>query len=79
MVPLEIGWRQYGVWLGAAEESGRNEAALRQDSRARVNKHHANFLKRWWQLSWPREDMIAQLQHLSTVHCMRPAHEAADL
>lgn len=49
----------------AAEENARNEAALRQDPRARVNKHHANFLKRWWQLSWPREDMIAQLQPLS--------------
>ena len=49
----------------AAEESARNAAALRQDPRARINKHHANFLKRWWLLSWPREDMIGKLQPLS--------------
>jgi hypothetical protein len=31
---------------------------------AKVNNHHANFLRKWWILSYAREDMIAALGKL---------------
>lgn len=49
----------------AAEEALRNKEALEQNPNARVNRHHANFLKKWWLLSYPREDMISRLNPLS--------------
>ncbi|MBN8911044.1 MAG: class I SAM-dependent DNA methyltransferase [Rhizobiales bacterium] len=48
----------------ADEESERNKPILEKDPDAKVNKHHANFLKRWWQLSYAREDMIEALNAL---------------
>ena len=38
----------------AAAEQRRNEKALKADPDARVNRHHENFLRRWWLLSYPR-------------------------
>lgn len=32
---------------------------------SRVNKHHANFLKRWWLLSFPRPALIKKLSALT--------------
>jgi hypothetical protein len=46
-------------------EEKRNQAALKSNPEAKTNKHHANFLKRWWILSYPREDMIASISPLS--------------
>lgn len=48
----------------AAREEARNKAALEANPDARTNKHHANFLKRWWLLSYPREDMIEAISPL---------------
>jgi len=48
----------------AEEEEKRNKAALQGNPEAKTNKHHANFLKRWWVLSYPREDMIASITPL---------------
>lgn len=45
-------------------EENRNKAALKSNPDAKTNKHHANFLKRWWVLSYPREDMIASVAPL---------------
>ncbi len=36
----------------AKEEENRNNEVLKADPKARVNAHHANFLKQWWLLSW---------------------------
>lgn len=48
----------------AVEESKRNEEAKKTNPDARVNHHHANFLKKWWMLSYPREELLAQLAKL---------------
>lgn len=45
----------------AADEKKRNEKVLEDNPNARVNVHHANFLKQWWLLSWAREEMINQI------------------
>lgn len=45
----------------AAEEEERNRAALQDDPDARVNHHHANFLKHWWRLSYGRGELLEQL------------------
>jgi hypothetical protein len=42
----------------AAEETKRNAPLLKAKPDAHVNTHHANFLKRWWLMSYPRPDMI---------------------
>lgn len=48
----------------AMEEAARNEPILKKDKDAKVNRHHENFLKRWWQLSYAREDMVEALDLL---------------
>jgi hypothetical protein len=48
----------------AAEEIRRNSESLAQDPNAKVNRHHENFLKRWWQLSYGRGDMMSFLSPL---------------
>lgn len=46
----------------AEKEAKRNKAALEKNPTAKVNKHHANFLRKWWQLSYAREDMMAAIK-----------------
>lgn len=48
----------------AKEEDARNEEALRDNPKAKVNLHHAKFLETWWQLSYPRQDMKAAIASL---------------
>jgi hypothetical protein len=48
----------------AAKEEQRNKKARGDKSNATINVHHANFLKKWWLLSYPREEMIAALSKL---------------
>jgi SAM-dependent methyltransferase len=48
----------------AAEEQDRNREILIANPAARVNKHHANFLKRWWLLSWGRQEMLETIAPL---------------
>jgi hypothetical protein len=48
----------------AAEEEARNKSALAANPKAKVNHHHANFLKHWWRMSYGREDMIAAVRGL---------------
>lgn len=47
------------------KEKARNEKVLRTNRAAKVNHHHANFLKRWWVLSYPREEMKKSLSGLT--------------
>ncbi len=48
----------------ADEEAKRTRDARVEDSEARVNRHHANFLARWWLMSYPRGELMAKLQTL---------------
>lgn len=43
----------------AAEERERNAVALERNPKARVNRHHAGFLDRWWTLAWRREEYLS--------------------
>ncbi|WP_110092151.1 DNA methyltransferase [Streptomyces himastatinicus] len=45
----------------AAKEEARNKKVLRANPKARVNKHHANFLARWWKLAYRRTEMLDAL------------------
>lgn len=45
----------------ADEEKKRNEPVLNANPDAKVNHHHANFLKRWWQLSYRRGALIDEM------------------
>ena len=38
-----------------------NAEALKNNPKAKVNKHHINFLKNWWKLSYGREDMLSAM------------------
>jgi type II restriction/modification system DNA methylase subunit YeeA len=48
----------------AEEEEERNALALSENPKAKVNVHHRNFLKRWWILSYAREDLIQKLNDI---------------
>jgi len=49
----------------AKEEILRNSDARKNNPRAPINKHHQNFLNRWWILSYPREELIAKIAKLN--------------
>ncbi|MGO9172764.1 MAG: type IIL restriction-modification enzyme MmeI [Rhodomicrobium sp.] len=42
----------------AQRENDRNKQAIQDDKNARVNNHHANFLRHWWLLSYRRSDLM---------------------
>lgn len=48
----------------ADKEEERNKEAFAANPYAKINHHHANFLKRWWQLGYPRGDMIQAISGL---------------
>ncbi|MGI9175743.1 MAG: DNA methyltransferase [Rhodothermales bacterium] len=48
----------------AKEEEIRNAQTLQENANARVNRHHQNFLKAWWQLSYARGEMISKIEKL---------------
>ena len=49
----------------AKAERARNESILKDNPNAKVNTHHANFLKKWWQLSYSRTTMIEAISQIS--------------
>lgn len=49
----------------AQQEEERNQRALAKNPKAKVNRHHANFLRSWWIMSYPREAMVAEMAKLS--------------
>ena len=56
----------------AEHERLENEKAKASNPRARVNKHHANFLNSWWVLSYPRKDLITKLGEIERyIACSR--------
>ncbi|WP_376738667.1 type IIL restriction-modification enzyme MmeI, partial [Rhodopseudomonas sp. B29] len=42
----------------AKKEAKRNKPLLDENPKAKVNVHHANFLKRWWCLSYRRTELM---------------------
>ncbi len=50
--------------MAAKEEEERNRTVLEANPKAHVNHHHANFLKRWWRLSYGREELMSKIASL---------------
>ena len=50
--------------------------SLEANANAKVNKHHANFLKKWWLMSYPREDMIKAIRAVVEVYCVWSGDES---
>lgn len=48
----------------ANEEADRNRALASVKPEARGNQHHANFLRQWWRMSYPREEMLHAIRVL---------------
>jgi hypothetical protein len=48
----------------AKAEADQNKELLKKNPKAKVNHHHANFLKKWWKLSWDRPDLISAISVL---------------
>ena len=48
----------------ARKEQKRNAGVIKEHPDAKVNHHHANFLKQWWLLGWARAEMIQRLNKL---------------
>ncbi len=53
----------------AAKEVARNKSALAANPKAKINHHHANFLKHWWKLSYDRDEMIRAMHGLRYIVC----------
>lgn len=49
----------------ADQEQQRNKLALQENPHAKINRHHASFLNKWWLLSYVREDMLAAIAMLN--------------
>ncbi|MEJ7815672.1 MAG: DNA methyltransferase [Rubrobacter sp.] len=45
----------------AENEKRRNEEVLAEDPKAKVNRHHRNFLNRWWLHSYLRAELIGKI------------------
>ena len=48
----------------AEKENIRNKILLKTKPKARVNRHHQNFLKKWWQLSYSRTDLMKKIRKI---------------
>ncbi len=58
----------------AEEERHSNEIVRSEEAKARINRHHQNFLNRWWLLSYPRDELIRRIQGLKRyIVCSRIA------
>lgn len=43
------------------KERDRNATLFAENPKAKVNHHHENFMKKWWHLSYPRENLINKI------------------
>jgi hypothetical protein len=48
----------------ALEEENRNNAARVANPSARLNRHHENFLKRWWRMSYRRDALMRAIERV---------------
>ena len=46
----------------ADDEIKKNEETKKQNPKARVNHHHENFFKQWWNLAYPRKELMSIIQ-----------------
>ncbi|MRG98133.1 N-6 DNA methylase [Polyangium spumosum] len=54
------------------EDAAAREKAHNEGLEKRGNKHHENFLRRWWLLSYPRRDLITKLRDINRyIACSR--------
>ena len=59
----------------AKKEELRNKEATAANPKAKINRHHENFLKKWWQLSYPRKQMMEALSSISRyIVCSQVTH-----
>lgn len=49
----------------ADKETARNKKLLKTNPKAKVNRHHQNFLKKWWHLSYPRTDLMRKIKKIN--------------
>ncbi|MEW6531003.1 MAG: DNA methyltransferase [Thermodesulfobacteriota bacterium] len=49
----------------AEREAARNGVILHKNPSAQVNWHHRNFLGKWWQLSYPRQELMSKMDSIS--------------
>ena len=47
------------------EERTNNEELLQNNPKAKLRHHHEGFLKRWWQMSYPRPELMSKLSRLN--------------
>lgn len=45
-------------------EKSKNDLLLQTNPKAKVNHHHANFFKSWWQLSYDRNELMTELSSI---------------
>ena len=45
----------------ALKEEKRNNETLSSNPNAKINKHHANFLNKWWRMSYERQNMMEKI------------------
>lgn len=58
--------------LSGKKQQEENDEVIKKNLKAKVNKHHINFLKKWWKLSYGREDMLEQKDKLKRyISCAR--------
>lgn len=50
--------------IKAKEEYKKNKETLSNSPKAKVNHHHTNFFKNWWQLAYARGDLMEKLSEL---------------
>jgi len=56
----------------AQEEEKRNHEALSDNPKSKVNRHHQNFLAKWWLLSYPRSELMQRISNLKRyIACSR--------
>jgi hypothetical protein len=61
-----------GLVLPDRERAAEEERARNAELEKRGNHHHENFLRRWWQLSYPRAGLVSRLATLKRyVACSR--------
>ncbi|MFM7363713.1 MAG: type IIL restriction-modification enzyme MmeI, partial [Cuspidothrix sp.] len=53
----------------AKEEQKRNDELLQKRPKSKVNKHHQNFLNKWWLLSYPRGELIEKINTIPRYIC----------
>lgn len=53
----------------AKKEQKRNEELSQKSPKSKVNRHHQNFLSKWWLLSYPRAELIEKIKNLPRYIC----------